>query len=130
MSIKEDENFAKALEAFYRKRGYSDLEKVRAALEAYFPQAIAEAVAAERERILRTHNISAEDDLFWDFDDREYGYNDASELLQADELEIIHIATGRNTGEMYGFSSRHENYFFKTKAEAEAAVEVIRSATK
>lgn len=53
MSIKEDENFAKALEAFYRKRGYSDLERVRAALEAYFPRAIAEAVAAERERCLR-----------------------------------------------------------------------------
>ncbi|MEJ5142828.1 hypothetical protein [Gluconobacter albidus] len=50
MSIKEDENFAKALEAFYRKRGYSDLERVRAALEAYFPRAIAEAVTAERER--------------------------------------------------------------------------------
>ncbi len=52
MRVKDDENFAAAMNAFYQKRGYSDLEKVRDALEAYLPNAIAEAVAAEREKNL------------------------------------------------------------------------------
>lgn len=131
--IKDDAYFEKAMAAYWKMRGYSDLEKVRAALEAYAPRierAIAEAVAVERERILRTHNISTEDDLFWYFDDREYGHNEASELLQANEFEIVHIATGRNTGELFGFSANHEDHFFKTKAEAVAAIEAIRSAAK
>lgn len=63
LEIKDDADFEKAMAAYWSMRGYSDLEKVRAALEAYVPKierTIAEAVAAERERIAAIWDVKAE----------------------------------------------------------------------
>lgn len=62
LEIKDDANFEKAMAAYWKMRGYSDLEKVRAALEAYVPnieRTIAEAVAAERERCAKVCEAAA-----------------------------------------------------------------------